>query len=83
MRRVADRDAFLGSETVGDEAFERLAAAVDDAERRVARLGQLRCRLDQLLEEGVERELRGQRDAGVEQGSQAMLFCCLGDHPPD
>ncbi len=52
----------------GQEALELRAARVDDAERRVARAGQLRRELDDALQQRVERELGGQRDPGLEQG---------------
>jgi two-component system, cell cycle sensor histidine kinase and response regulator CckA len=65
----------LGVDAVRQEALEQLAAPVDDAERRVLRARQLRGGVDELLENGVERELRRQGDSGLEQGTQTIL--CL------
>ena len=56
---------------VRDEALELRARAVDHAERRVLRVGELRRDLDDPLEQGVERELRGERTARLEQASEA------------
>jgi hypothetical protein len=50
-----------------------LAGAVDDTERRVAGAGQLGSRLNKPLQHCVERELRGDGDARVEQCAQTML----------
>ena len=48
------------------------ARGVDHAERRVARAGQLRRGLDELLQQRVERELRAERDARVDERAQAV-----------
>ena len=40
---------------------------VDDAERRVARARELRGGLDELLQERVQRELRAESDAGIDE----------------
>ena len=66
-REVADRGLRLGVDAGGQEALELRAARVDHAERRVARAGQLGGGLDDPLEQRVERELRGERDPGLEQ----------------
>ena len=59
-RELADRGVRLGVDPGRVEALERLPRAVDDAERGVARPGQLGRRLDDPLEERVERELGGE-----------------------
>ena len=56
----------------GDESLEVRARGVDHAERRVARAGQLRRGLDELLQQRVERELRAERDARVDERAQAV-----------
>ena len=56
----------------GDEAFELRTRRVDDAERGVARAGQLRRGLDELLQQRVERELRAERDPRLDERAQAF-----------
>ena len=58
---------------VREEALELRAAPVDHAERGVARAGELGGRLDEPLQERVERELRGERDACLDQRAQAIF----------
>ena len=72
-RQVADRGVRLGVDSGGDEALERRAAPVDHAQRRVARAGQLGGRLDEPLQQRVERELGRQGDAGLDQRPQAVF----------
>ena len=64
------------------EALEAVTGAVDDAQRRVAGTGELRSRLDELLEERVERELRAQRDASVDEDAETVECGLLGQVPP-
>ena len=51
-------------------------------ERCVARSRQLRRRLDELLQERVERELRAERDPGVDEDAQAVECGLLRHVPP-
>ena len=62
---IAARSA--SSDPEGDEPLELVAAAVDHAERRVARAGELGGDPDQRLQDGVERQLRGDRDSGLDE----------------
>src|ERR671928_654370 len=63
-REVADRVVLLLAHPGGDEVREP-ALAVGDADRRVARAGELPCRVGELLEDGLEAVLGGDRDDGV------------------
>src|SRR5215218_9954585 len=72
VRRVADRSLGLRVDAGDDEPLERLPAGVDDPERRIAGSGQLRGRLDDLLEHRVERELGRERDTGVDDCTEAV-----------
>ena len=71
-RKVADRGLRLRIDARDDELLERLAAGVDDAQRRIAGSGQLGGRLDDSLEDGVERQLGRERDTRVDDGSQTI-----------
>src|ERR671923_318519 len=63
-REVADRVVLLLAHPRGDEVREA-ALAVGDADRRVARGGQLPRRVGELLEHGLEAVLGRDRDDGV------------------
>ena len=65
-------------EATVDEALEPFPGAVDDAERHVAGARQAYRRLEQLLENGLERELGGQQDADLDESPQPLFLC---DHP--
>ena len=65
----------------GEEALERLARAVDHAERGVARSGQLGRRLDDALEQGVERELGAERDPRLDERVQTYVRTRPDRHP--
>ena len=80
--QVADRRVGLRVDARRQEAFETGPGLVDDAERRVAGAGELRGRLDELLEEGVEGELRAQRDPCVDEDAQSVERCLLRHQPP-
>src|SRR5437763_538564 len=60
--KLADRSVRLRIDAGGQEPLQLRAAAVDHAERRVAGPGDLRGRLDETLQEGLERQLRCNRD---------------------
>ena len=66
-RQIADRGVRLGVDTRRQEALEARAGLVDDAERRIVRPRQLRGRLDELLQERVQRELRAESDPGIDE----------------
>ena len=70
-REVTDLGHRLGVDPGVDEALEPSSRLVDHAERRVAGAGQLGGSLGQLQQQIVERELRAQRDAGVDEPAQA------------
>ena len=71
-RRVTDAGPRLLVDADGEEALEGGAGAVDHSERRVAGTGQRRGRLDDPLQQCVERELRAQRDARVDEDVQPV-----------
>ena len=77
-RQVADRRVRLLVDAGRDEALERRAGLVDHPERGVARAGQRRGGLDDLLQQRVERQLGVERDAGVEQLAKATVARGLG-----
>ena len=72
-RKVADRRPGRVVEPVGHEPLELAAGAVDHAERRVARAGQLGGDPDERLQDGVERQLRGDRDAGLDERAPSVV----------
>ena len=75
VRKVADAFLRLRVDARGQEALERAAGWIDHAERRVPRPRQLRRGVDDSLQEGIERELRRDRDPGVDQPAPAGLHC--------
>src|SRR6266496_3435584 len=66
-RQVADLAPRLLVDACRDEALEPCTCGVDHAQRRVPCTGQLRRGLDELLQQRVERELRRERDAGLDR----------------
>ena len=71
--QIADGGEGLSVKAGCDEALQRPARLVDHSESRIARVGQRGGRLDDLLQEGVERQLGIERDAGLEQLAQARI----------
>ena len=71
-RQVADRRLRLVVDADGDELLEPGPEPVDHAERAVARAGQLDRRLDQALQQRLERELGAERDPDLDQTPQAI-----------
>src|SRR5215213_8874657 len=71
-REDADRGVRLLVDPRCQEALEILSAAIDHAERRVARFGQLGGRVDDALQQRVERELGAERDASVQQPPKSI-----------
>ena len=69
---VADGSLRLRVDACDDELLERLTAGIDDAQRRIAGSGQLSGRLDDSLEDGVERQLGRECDTRVHDCSQAI-----------
>jgi len=67
VRKIADRRARLVVEPSRDEALQRLARRIEDAERGVARAGEGGRRLHELLQNGVERQRRRKRDPGLDE----------------
>src|SRR5919197_1269273 len=76
-RKVADRVVLLLAHPGGDEVREA-ALAVGDADRRVARGGELPRRVGELLEDGLEPVLGGDRDDGVADGAEGTTVEGLG-----
>src|SRR5215213_5389481 len=71
-REDADRGVRLLVDPRCQEALEILSAAIDHPERRVARFGQLGGRVDDALQQRVERELGAERDASVQQPPKSI-----------
>ena len=72
-RQLADRRVRLGVDPVVRKRSSCEPLPVDHAQRGVARAGELGGRLDEPLQERVERQLRGQRDACLDQRAQAIF----------
>ena len=68
-REVADRRMRVGVDASRQEALELRAAGVDHAEGSVAGGREVGGGLDEALEEHVERQLRRDRDARLEEGA--------------
>ena len=66
------------SMSVRQEALEARACLVDDAQGRVASARELRGGLDELLQERVQRELRAESDAGIDECAQTVRRSLLG-----
>jgi len=62
----------------GEEALELLSCASENSERRVRGAGQLRGGVDEPLQKRVERELRAQSDASVDEEAKAIEGGRLG-----
>ena len=60
----------VGVDPAGDEAIERASFAIEDAQRGVARAGDLAGGLEHLLEDRLRVELRKQPAADVDQAAQ-------------
>ena len=71
-RQVADRRGVSASIPVVRKRSSAVAGRVDHAERGVPRARELGGCLDQPLEDGVERELGGERDAGLDEAAAAV-----------
>ena len=72
-RQLPDRGPRLGVDPGREEPLEALPGAVDHPEGRVTGARQRRRRLDDSLEQGIERELRGERDARLDEHPEALL----------
>jgi hypothetical protein len=70
-RRVADPLALDRVDTPGDEAPQLAAVVVEDPDRGVPSAGQLARDAQQLLEHGVDLELRHQPATGLQQRREA------------
>jgi len=79
--QVADRLVGRGIDPGRQETLQPGSGLVDDPERGVTRPRQLRSRLDQLLQEGVEGELRAERDPRIDEDAET-LECGLLRHVP-
>ena len=71
-REVADRGMCLRIDASREEAFQPLARTIDDPERGVLCARELSRGLHELLEERVQRELRAQRDARVDEDAEPV-----------
>ena len=70
-RQVADPRMRVLVDAVREEALELRPGLVDHAERGVTRAGEPRGRLDEPLQDGVERELGAEGDSDVHERPQA------------
>ncbi len=66
-RKFSDRPVGLLVDAERDEALERLAVLVENADRRVPGAGQLPPGLEDALEHHVQLELRHERAADIQQ----------------
>ena len=64
------------------EALERLAGLVDHAERGVLGAGDLGGRLDDPLQQRVQRQLGAEGDAGVDEDAEAVELVGFRGHAP-
>ncbi len=79
--RVADRAAGLLVDSNGQELLKLRAILVEDADRGVARSGDLPCGLKDTIEHSLLVELGDERLPNIEQLSMPRLLGILG-HPP-
>jgi hypothetical protein len=80
VREISDRGVRCGVDPGREEPLERLAGLVDHAQGRVARRGELRGRLDDPLEQRVERQLGAEGDARVDEHAQAVALVRWAGH---
>ena len=80
VRRVTDRGMRVGIDPGRQEPLQRLARSVDHAESCVAGVGDLGGRLDDPLQQRIERKLGAERDAGVDENAQAAQLICFAAH---
>src|SRR5204862_6217201 len=71
-RQVADLPPRLRVDAGGDEALEARAAGIEYAESGISGTRQRGRGLDHLLEHRVERELRAERDARLDEGTRPV-----------
>ena len=71
-RQLADLVRLLLIDSRVDEALEALATLVDHAKGRVAGAGQGSRRLGELQQQGIERQLRAERNAGLDEAAEAL-----------
>ena len=71
-RQVADHSPRLVVDAVRDEPLEARPGRIDDAECGVPRTGDERRRLDDALENAVERKLRADCEPGLQQCAQPV-----------
>ena len=78
--QVADRAVGVRVDPTGQEALELLAALVEDAQRGVARAGELSSHLEHAVEDDLEVELGHQRAPDFEKAAQALRVEMLVGH---
>ena len=71
-RQLADLLRLHPVDSRVDEALEALATLVDHAKGRVPGAGQGGCRLGQLQQQRIERQLRAERNAGLDEAAEAL-----------
>ena len=71
VRRVADDCSGLLVDPGGHEALEARPGRVDHAQRGILGARDERRRLDDALQDAVERELRADREAGFDERAEA------------
>jgi hypothetical protein len=82
VRQITDRSMSVRVDPGRQEPLECLAGLVDHPERCVAGTGELRCRLDNALQQGIERELRTEGDARVHEDAETTELVRFGAHRP-
>ena len=80
-REVPDRLALGAIDAASDEPLEPAPVLVEDADRRIARPGELARHPQQLFEHRVDLQLRHQASSGLEQGRQPRLVERAEPHP--
>ena len=76
--KIADRSTRFLVQPRRDEPLERPPAGVDDAQSRVPGTREARRRLDEALEEHVERELRAEGDARFDELLETVAVASHG-----
>ena len=71
-REMPDRSLGLLVEAGHHEPLEGLSARIQHAERRIPRSRQLRRRLDDFLQHGVERQLGRERDTRIDERAETV-----------
>jgi hypothetical protein len=72
-REIADRSVAVLIDAACQEALELAPAVIENAERRITGASYLAGRLEQLVEHGLQVQLRDERPPDVDQAVKAVL----------